>query len=68
VADVAADASLAAWLGVDKGTPLLRLDEAFFTRSGEPVLFSMNHFRTDKVGFHIVRKVDRTWMGGGGQK
>lgn len=67
VGAVAAGGSLAEWLGIESGAPVLRLDETFYMRSGEPVLFSVNHFRTDKVGFHIVRKVDRTWTGGGAQ-
>jgi GntR family transcriptional regulator len=58
VSAVDADRPLAEWLGVQVGAPLLRLAETFYTRSGEPIVFSLNHFRTEKVAFHIIRKVE----------
>jgi len=58
VSAIDADAPLAAWLGVQEGAPLLRLAETFYTRSGEPIMFSLNHFLTEKVAFHIIRKVE----------
>lgn len=58
VSAVGAEASLAAWAGMPVGTPLLRLLETFYTQSGDPIVYSVNHFLTTRVAFHIVRKVD----------
>lgn len=60
VSAVEANAELAEWLGVAPGTSLLRLAETFFTRSGDPVRFSLNRFLTNKVAFHIIRKANMT--------
>ena len=58
VSAVDADAALAEWLDVPVGTSVLRLSETFYTRSGDPVVHSLNHFLTNKVAFHIIRKVN----------
>jgi DNA-binding GntR family transcriptional regulator len=58
VSAVGADAALAEWLGTPVGTSVLRLSETFYTRAGDPVLHSLNHFLTNKVAFHIIRKVN----------
>ena len=49
---------LADWLHVAPRTALLRLSETFHTREGEPIVYSLNHFLTNKVAFHIIRRVN----------
>jgi len=60
VSAVAADGTLTEWIGVPAGSALLRLSETFYTRSGDPILHSRNHFLTNKVAFHIIRRVEMT--------
>jgi DNA-binding GntR family transcriptional regulator len=57
VSAISAETELAEWLGVARGTSLLRLSETFYTRSGDPIVHSLNHFLTNKVAFHIIRKM-----------
>ncbi len=54
---VDADGPQAKWLGVTEGASVLRLSETFYTPYGDPVLYSLNHFLTNKVAFHIIRRV-----------
>ena len=58
VSAVEADTPLAEWLGVRRRASLLRLSETFYDRSGDPIVYSLNHFLTEKVAFHIIRKVN----------
>ena len=58
VSAVDADTALAQWLGVRRGASLLRLSETFYTQAGDPIVYSLNHFLTKKVAFHIIRKVN----------
>lgn len=57
VSAVDADGPLALWLGVTEGASVLRLAETFYTRTGDPIVYSLNHFLTNKVAFHIIRRV-----------
>ena len=56
---IAADQAVAAWLGILEGMPLLHLAEIFYTETGQPVALSLNYFITDRLKFHIVRRVTR---------
>ncbi len=59
IAATGAESEVANRLRVAAGTPILYLAETFFTAAGKPVVFSHNHFLTDKISFHIVREVER---------
>lgn len=56
---VAADQELAGRLEVAEGTPLLHLVELYYTETGQPVTVSLNYFVTDRLNFHILRRVIR---------
>jgi len=56
---VGADAAVARALGVAAGAPLLHLKEVQFNETGQPLILSLNYFRTDAYKFHIVRRAPR---------
>jgi GntR family transcriptional regulator len=56
---VSADQEIARWLHIAENHPLLLLEETFFSEAGEPVVWTKNYFITDKVNFHIIRRIVR---------
>ncbi len=56
---VSADQNIARWLHITENHPLLLLEETFFSDVGEPVVWTKNYFITDKVNFHIIRRIVR---------
>jgi GntR family transcriptional regulator len=56
---VASDRLVSQLLHIPKGKPLLYLEETFFTRMGEPVVWTRNYFITDELNFHINRRIVR---------
>jgi GntR family transcriptional regulator len=46
-------------LDVALGSPLLYLKETQFNETGQPLIYSLNYFRTDSYNFHVVRRAPR---------
>lgn len=59
VYSVGAHGQAAKHLGVPVGSPLLHLREVQFNETGQPLVLSLNYFRTDSYKFHIIRRPPR---------
>lgn len=56
VSAVAADGEIAEYLGVEKGTPLLYIDEVGYNLVGQPILYSKEHYAGGILKHTILRK------------
>lgn len=52
----AADELLAERLEVAPGSPLLMMEEVLYTAVHEPVMYSQDFYRTDRIHFHLLRR------------
>lgn len=56
---ISADPDVADRLEVNTGHPVLNLVETFYTDTGQPAMYSINYFLTERLDFYIVRRLIR---------
>lgn len=56
IAPLGYDDEISPLLNCNRGTALLVLRQMHYNEADEPVLYSVNYFRSDKFHFHVLRK------------
>ncbi|MCC6147319.1 MAG: GntR family transcriptional regulator [Anaerolineaceae bacterium] len=56
---IAADKETAQWMRIERGKPLLLLEETIYADNGKPIELSRNYFITTHLNFHIIRRIVR---------
>jgi GntR family transcriptional regulator len=54
---ISANENTAGWLRIPVGSPLLLMEEIFFSEANKPVLWSRNHIITSVLNLHIIRRI-----------